>query len=207
MSRSRNGQGAWLFATNFLKHPNMLGSVIPSSRYLVHEMLAVIDWERGRYFVEYGPGVGTVTRELLDRMHPEAKLLVIELNRDFAAYLKRKVRDPRLIVYEGSAGDIETVLEELGWEGFDYGLSGIPFSTLPAHVRDDILQKTRNCLRDDGEFIVFQFSNKVFPHLKTAFDTVDKGFVLRNIPPAHCYRCRAEIASEPMPMERRAAGG
>ena len=59
-----------LFAGNFLRHPYMLGSIIPSSRFLVNQVLEPIDWERARVIVEYGPGVGTITAEILRRMHP-----------------------------------------------------------------------------------------------------------------------------------------
>ena len=54
-----------LFARNFFKHPSMLGSVIPSSKFLVKNLLDRIDWDRARVVVEFGPGVGTITREVL----------------------------------------------------------------------------------------------------------------------------------------------
>ena len=58
-----------LFASNFFKHPKMLGSIIPSSPFLVRRMLGHVDWERTRVLVEYGPGIGTFTREILRQMH------------------------------------------------------------------------------------------------------------------------------------------
>ena len=44
-----------LFARNFLKHPTMLGSVIPSSRFLVNDLLAQVNWDRARVVVNTGP--------------------------------------------------------------------------------------------------------------------------------------------------------
>ncbi|MDO9490237.1 MAG: hypothetical protein Q7J32_17835 [Sphingomonadaceae bacterium] len=41
-----------LFAKNFVKHPKMLGSVIPSSRFLIDKLLAPVDWQKARLFVE-----------------------------------------------------------------------------------------------------------------------------------------------------------
>ena len=76
-----------LFASNFLRDPYMLGSVIPSSRFLVSATLAPIDWQRARVIVEYGPGVGTFTAEILRRMRSDARLIVIETNLDFVKYL------------------------------------------------------------------------------------------------------------------------
>ncbi len=68
-SAARSSSTAWsslaLFTRNFLKSPAMLGSVIPSSSFLVNDMMSQVDWQRARVLVEYGPGVGTFTREIL----------------------------------------------------------------------------------------------------------------------------------------------
>ena len=66
-----------LFARNFLRHPNMLGSIIPSSRFLVEQVLGPVDWGRARVIVEYGPGVGTFTCEILRRMRSDAQLVAM----------------------------------------------------------------------------------------------------------------------------------
>ena len=46
-----------LFARNFLKHPSMLGWPLPSSRFLINELLKWVDWQKANVIVEYGPGV------------------------------------------------------------------------------------------------------------------------------------------------------
>ncbi len=76
-----------MFFRQFVKHPGMIGSVIPSSATLVDRMLDQVDWRNTRLFVEYGPGVGTFTRSILDRLPADAMLLAIDLNLDFVAYL------------------------------------------------------------------------------------------------------------------------
>ena len=96
-----------LFGRNFLKHPRMLGSVIPSSRFLVNRLLAPVDWTRARVIVEYGPGVGTVTTEILRRMAPDAVLVAIETNADFVRFLRRRIHDPRLRLVHGSAANAD----------------------------------------------------------------------------------------------------
>jgi len=92
-----------LFARNFLRHPNMLGSIIPSSRFLVEQVLGPVDWGRARVIVEYGPGVGTFTCEILRRMRSDAQLVAIETNRDFVRFLRRTLPDSRLHVVHDSA--------------------------------------------------------------------------------------------------------
>ena len=36
--------------------------------------------------VEYGPGVGTFTTKILERMRPDATLIAFEINPDFIKY-------------------------------------------------------------------------------------------------------------------------
>lgn len=187
MNNFLNGQ--WLFASNFFKHPGLLGSLIPSSRHLIEWLLRPVDWSRARRIVEYGPGVGTITKRLLANMAPDARLLALELNPEFVDYLRREVNDPRLEVVRMSAADLGQALNERSWDGVDYAISGIPFSTMPSSVRDDVLRQTREYLRPGGEFLVYQFSDSVRPHLERTFDAVERGFVLRNFLPARCYRC------------------
>lgn len=196
MGESRRPQGWLLFTANFIKHPGMIGSVIPSSRFLVERMLEPVAWDRARHIVEYGPGEGTFTREILRRMRDDAELVLIELNADLAAYLKRHFSDSRVTVIHGSAADINRIAAERGWDGVDYALSGIPFSTMPDGIRREILVETHSSLNQGGKFIVFQFSNKVFQYLQEIFEGVEKGLELRNFPPAHCYSCTTTVPSE-----------
>ena len=70
----RSPSPQWQFLRGFLKHPVMVGSIIPSSRVLIDKMLGPVDWANTRLFVEYGPGVGTFTRHVLDRLGPDLGL-------------------------------------------------------------------------------------------------------------------------------------
>lgn len=179
-----------LFGRNFLKHPRMLGSVIPSSRFLINQVLEPVDWVKARVLVEFGPGVGTITTEILKRMSPSARLIVIEMNQDFVKYLRESIHDPRFEVVNGSAADIGAVLAERGLGSADYVFSGIPFSTMPEEVRASIVQSTADAVSRDGAFVVYQFSPKVRGYLERAFASVETGFQPLNVPPAQIFVCR-----------------
>ena len=176
-----------MFFRQFVKHPGMVGSIIPSSRALVDAMLDPVDWDRTRLFVEYGPGVGTFTRSILERMHPDATLLAIDLNADFVDYLGTAIPDPRLNVVHGSAADVGRFVAETGHRAADYILSGLPFSTLPPGVGESICRETRAALRPDGAFLVYQFSSHVATLLNSNFDQVKARTVWRNIPPCRLF--------------------
>jgi phospholipid N-methyltransferase len=179
-----------LFSRNFLKHPRMLGSLIPSSRFLVNRLLDQVDWDRAGTIVEYGPGVGTFTGEILRRLRPDGTVVAIDTNRDFARYLSRTLRDDRLHVIEGSAADAQDTLQERGLGRADYVISGIPYSTMDPALREQILRTTHDVLQPDGSFLVYQFTRAVLPHLRQVFTQVHQEFEPRNIMPARLFYCR-----------------
>jgi len=177
----------WQFLRGFLKHPVMVGSIIPSSRVLIDKMLRPVDWENTKLFVEYGPGVGTFTRPILERLGDDAKLLTIDTNPEFNRYLSKSIDDPRLITVTGSAADVESILAERGFDKADYVLSGLPFSTLPPGVGDAIAAATSRVTRTGGAFLVYQFSPKVLDFIKPHFERIDRGFEWVNVPPATLF--------------------
>jgi phospholipid N-methyltransferase len=178
-----------LFAANFIKHPVMLGSIIPSSRFLIDRLLRHVDFGRAGVIVEYGPGVGTFTRHILARMRPDATLMVMETNPDFVRFLRETVHDPRLRIVHGSAAEVEAALARDGLSGADYVISGIPFSTLPPAVREGVLAATRRVLGEHGVFLVYQFSPKVQHHLRRFFQRVQRSFEPLNVLPAQVFYC------------------
>ena len=186
LRRRRVGQIAgarWQFLRGFFKHPVMVGSIIPSSRRTIDKMLAPVDWATTRLFVEYGPGVGTFTRPILDRLGPDATLIAIDTNPDFVAYLKDDIADDRLVAVNGSAADVEKIVAAHGFDHADYVVSGLPFSTLPAGLGEAIGAATARVIRPGGAFMVYQFRAKVRDFMDPYFDRIDKGFEWVNVPP------------------------
>jgi phospholipid N-methyltransferase len=191
--RSSRSEQILLFGRNFLKHPKMLGSLIPSSRFLVNHVLAEVDWKRARVFLEYGPGVGTFTTEILRRMRPDAVLVALETNTDFVQFLRVRLRDDRLHVIHGSAADAGAALAELNLGRADYVISGIPYTTMPPELRESILRTTHQVLDANGAFLVYQFTRTVLPYLQQVFDSVSQDFEPFNVMPARLFYCRHHV--------------
>ena len=181
---------ALIFGRNFVRHPKMLGSAIPSTRFLINRLLRRVDWSVADVIVEYGPGVGVFTTEILRRMRPNATLIVFETNGEFVEFLRRTIEDTRLHVIHGSAAEIGAVLAQLGLVHADYIISGIPYSTMPAQIRSAILEASHDALSGRGAFLVYQFSNAAQPYLQQVFKTVELDFELLNILPARLFYCR-----------------
>jgi phospholipid N-methyltransferase len=189
LRKTSRSEETLLFARNFLQHPMMLGSLIPSSRFLISRMLSKVDWTRARTIVEYGPGVGTITSHILFRMAPDARLIAFEMNERFVRHLERAFPDPRLHVVHGSAETVQKELDRLKIEGADYIISGIPFNHMRFEMREKITRQTREALNPGGEVLIYQFTRTVLPHLRTHFDQVYQELELRNFLPALLFHC------------------
>jgi phospholipid N-methyltransferase len=174
-----------VFFLGFLEHPAMVVSIIPTSRSTIEKMLAPVDWASCRLLVEYGPGVGTFCRPLLERLPRDASLLVIDTNPLFIDYLRHTITDSRFVAVHGSAEDVEEIIRAHGHDRADYVLSGLPFSTLLDGVGLRIAAATHRAVRPGGAFLTYQFS-KVAGNLSARyFQRVDYRFASLNILPCH----------------------
>lgn len=176
-----------VFFKGFLEHPRMVGSIIPSSRWTIRQMLAPVDWGKCEVFVEYGPGVGTFSRPILEKLRGDAVLVVIDTNPLFIEYLSGAIRDKRFHAVHGSAENVEDILDQLGLKQADYVLSGLPFSTLPAGVAPAIAKATHTVLKPGGGFLAYQFTAAVRDESRPFFARIDEGFEWFNILPCKLY--------------------
>src|SRR5262249_28051164 len=142
-----------LFAQTFFRAPKMLGSIVPSSRFLIENVLRAVDWERTRMVVEYGPGTGIFTREILARLPGDGRLLAIEHNQDLYSHLRSTIRDRRLELFHGSAEDVNVAMHQAGAGPAHCIISGIPFSTIPEDSRGRIVKHSFTSLDTGGIFL------------------------------------------------------
>jgi phospholipid N-methyltransferase len=182
--KRRKTRGPWaMFLKGFLKHPVMVGSIIPSSDTLITHMLKPVDWANTRLFVEYGPGVGTFCQHILKRLPADAVYIAIDTNPDFITYLGDTILDTRFRPVLGSAADVEQIVRDSGFDHADYVLSGLPFSTLPSGVGPAITKATADVLRPGGAFLVYQFRAKVRDFIAPHFNRIDQAMEYWNVPP------------------------
>ena len=186
--RMKAALGPWgVFFEGFVKNPVMVGSIVPSSRFTIAKMLGPVDWDNTKLFVEYGPGVGTFCRPVLDRLRRDGMLIVIDTNPDFIDYLKHSITDSRFVAVNGSAADVEDIVRAHGHEKADYVLSGLPFSTLPDGVGPAIAAATHRVLRRGGAFLVYQFTPRAGDFMAQFFARIDKGLEWINVPPCFLF--------------------
>lgn len=180
--------GPWgLFLKGFIKNPVMVGSIVPTSSLVIDKMLSRVDWSQVDVFVEYGPGVGTFCRPVLEKLRGDAMLIAIDTNPDFVDFLKRDIADSRFHVVHGSAEDVIDIVRAHGFEHADHVLSGMPLSTLPPGVAMAIAEATHAVLRPGGSFLIYQYRRWSLRLLKPFFAKIEQGFELVNVPPCFLF--------------------
>ncbi|MGB0915770.1 MAG: class I SAM-dependent methyltransferase [Crocinitomicaceae bacterium] len=175
------------FIKQFFKDKKMVGAVSPSSKFLGEKMLENIDFASSKTLVELGPGTGVFTDMIIERMAPDAKLLVFELNDDFYNTLSARIDDPRVHILHDSA---EYIQKHLGkGEKADVVISSLPLMVFPEELRNNVVKESHDSLKDSGKYIQFQYSLQSKKLLQSTYDDVSVKFTIKNLPPAFVYTC------------------
>ena len=168
----------------------MVGAVSPSSKHLMRKMLTNINFKTATVIVEFGPGTGVFTREIVQRMRPDCMLVVFELHDSFYIKLREEFKhDSRVIIRNESAEHISSVLKELNKNQADAIISSLPLANFPSELIQTILQHCKQVLSQNGKYIQFQYSLTSKKYLQQYFNSVQINFTGRNIPPAFIYTC------------------
>ena len=176
------------FLRAFLASPRQVGAVLPTSRWTVRAMLDLAPIARARCVVELGAGTGALTEEILHRLGPDGRLLAFEIDPALSEALAAELRDPRLCVIADSAANVAAYLDG---QRPDVIFSAVPFTSLPAPVRHEILDAASTVLADDGVMVVLQYSPFVYRELRRRFRSVGWRLSPLNVPPAVLFACRA----------------
>lgn len=175
------------FLRGFARNPSQVGSVVPSSRYLEQRLVREARIEDARTVVELGPGTGGTTAAFLQAMKPAARLLAIELDREFYQYLCSSLDDPRLILELGSADRLADFLAAHRLPAADAIVSGIPFSTMPAEASERIAAAIAQVLRPGGRFVAYQVRAHVADFVSPYLGHPDKQWEVVNVPPLRVF--------------------
>lgn len=191
-NRWRSGASRnWVFFRQWLRAPLTTASVVPSSPRLGKAMAMALPAE-ARRIVELGAGTGAITRELLRYgVRPEC-LLVVELNPELHADLRRSF--PQCPVICGDARRLPQLLATA--EGFDDGnvdaiVSSLGFLSMPPSLVEQILAAAFASLPSRGVLVQFTYGPKcpvakaTLRRLNLKAKRVD--FTLMNLPPASVY--------------------
>ena len=175
------------FIKQFLKDKKMVGAVSPSSKFLGKKMLKNIDFSSAKIIVELGPGTGIFTDMIIQRMAPDAKLFIFELNDDFHNALAARISDHRVKIFHESAESIQSKLNQ--GEQADVVISSLPLMVFPETLRKNVVSESYISLKKDGVYIQFQYSLQSKKLLEATYERVSLSFTIKNLPPAFVYTC------------------
>jgi len=178
-----------LFFRQWLRSPRSMGSIKPSSPALARAIAEAVIWQPGRYVVELGGGTGAITQGLIERGIPRDRIVVVELDRELAAFLGRRL--PGCVVVQGDATKLDRILAELGVEDVATVVSGLPMVRMPFEFQKAIVEQGLGALREPGTMLQYSYSPvPPIPARRLGIRAELVRYVLRNLPPATVWRYR-----------------
>ena len=189
---SLNISEKFIFLRRFISAPSQIGSVTPSSKYLMFEMLNKVSWNECDSIVELGAGTGVFTDRIAEKMKC-GRLMVFEIDEKLRSMIKtHDLFNKKLkVTLHSNAEELTAIIGKYGLHKVDCILSSLPFTALPREMTDNILNGITKCLKPDGKFIAYQYSHIMRKEFEKRFESVKTSFVLRNIPPAFIYECKS----------------
>ncbi len=182
------------FFRQFLENPSKTGAVAPSSKELANLIADVANLDSVSTLIEFGPGTGVITEEIMQRVSGDTTFFAVEINPKFVELTKK--RCPEAIVYESSAENARIHLNEHGKEGCDCIISSLPWATFSDELQDSLLQCILDVLNPGGKLLTFSYYHTlIFPTARRFRKKLNKLFhkvyrtevVWNNLPPAFIY--------------------
>ena len=185
------------FISEMVCHPKAVGAIAPSSSKLAKHLVDSVDWPSTLAVVEYGPGTGAVTEQILMQLPPDTTFLAIEISARFAEMLR--TRFPGVRICEGSVSMVKDHCDANGVEQVDVIISGLPWAAFSDEDQTNYLDATMEVLRPGGQFITFGYLQGLLLPAGRRFRRKLQGYfsevrvskpVWANLPPAFFYCCR-----------------
>lgn len=164
-----------------LRDYQKIGALTLSSKHTIKRVLKGLKPEY-KYIIEYGAGNGIVTREILNILPRDGRVVAIETNADLFKELS-EIKDSRLIAMHADVTEIAKNFSSLGLPKIDAVISNIPASFLKPSERKLLIENTHKGLVDGGRFIFYQYSPLILPTLKRMFKKVSYSLEIINFPP------------------------
>jgi phosphatidylethanolamine/phosphatidyl-N-methylethanolamine N-methyltransferase len=129
-----------LFLREFVRRPGQTGAIAPSSSYLTSEIIRQAGVKKADCIVEFGPGTGSFTCEIL-RQKKET--------------LQQKF--PQANILADSAENTPAILKNHNKPEADCIVSGLPWAAFPPSLQDKLLAAAIDSLRPGGRFTTFAY--------------------------------------------------
>src|SRR5262245_55942998 len=146
---------AAMFLARFIRYPWRVGALAPSSTALARQAIAPVPRLGDPVVVELGPGTGSFTAAIQQRLGGRGHHLAIEIDEVFARVLRE--RHPRVDVVVGDASRLPELLELRGLGAADVVVSGLPWAAYAPRPAGSVLAAVAASLSPDGAFTTFAY--------------------------------------------------
>lgn len=198
MSNKTNAAGvrpasALQFLEAFIREPLTVGSLWPSSAALSRRVADSCEFDPADTVVELGPGIGSFTRLLLERLGESGQLLAFEISATNIAALREAY--PRCRAIHDSAEHLEW---HMGGRKARCIVSGLAWGNMLPAAQDRIMNAITGSLAPEGQLVGFAYVHaRCYPTtlrfrklLHRTFTRVeDSPIIWGNLPPAYVFRC------------------
>ncbi|MET8874004.1 methyltransferase domain-containing protein [Nocardia sp. NPDC004604] len=185
------------FLREFLRAPRTVAAIAPSSASLAAAVTSPIPLAGAPMVLELGPGTGSFTAAIQQRLSGRGHHLAIEINDRFANRLAAEF--PQVTVAAGDARNLKTIMTANGHRQADVIVSGLPWAAFAPGHQDSLLDAIVDGLAPDGAFTTFAYTStqwmpparRLRHSLTDHFEEVlPRRTVWANLPPAFIYVCR-----------------
>lgn len=118
------------------------GSICPTSRFAAEAMLADLN-DQDLRILEVGPGTGSITKYILQRLAKNKTLQICEINSMFMDYLKTELaKNPDFTKHQEQVDFFLGPIQQLqSSQPFDYIVCALPFLNFDSSTLNEILNK------------------------------------------------------------------
>ncbi len=183
------------YLREFKQSPRSIGSFAESGAQLSAAMAKAAHVKPGEIVVEFGPGTGVITAQLLAQGVLPSQLLLIEFNARFATNLR--IRFPHLNILQGDAWQIESIMaEHFPDQKCSVIVSSLPLLNFPKALRGALMEAVDRVLdREHGRFVQFSYGLKSPIELGRGFTGSSSKWIMKNVPPARVWLYKRHIAA------------
>ncbi len=196
----RHAMHDWLsFAQRLARNPRAVGAVSPSSPILAQAMAAQVDPAAPGRILELGPGTGAITRALVARGVPPARIVAIEADPTFARLLGE-----RMPGVEVRHGDAMNAAEVAALGPFSAIISSLPLLNFPDETVARFVESMLELLPPGAPFVQYSYGVRAPVPREADVRVRLAGTVWRNLPPARIWIFES-VPSRAVPRQPSAA--
>jgi phosphatidylethanolamine/phosphatidyl-N-methylethanolamine N-methyltransferase len=178
------------FLSLWVRRPQSMGAIAPSSRSLATAIAREVDYDLPGVVVELGAGTGSITTALIENASDPSEIVVVEREASLCRLLR--TRFPQIRVIRGDARELERLIERAEIGPVKAVVSGLPLLNMEKHDRSDIIDQCFAIMPPEGVMVQFTYGSVAPVPRSVARQSgiagERAGWVLRNLPPAAIWR-------------------